>query len=56
MVHPDNSGSTVRIFLKILYNEKGWEVDESNNNGLYQKKFYSGQMAHYNSGQALRIF
>ena len=56
MVHPHNFGSTVRIFLNILYNEKGRKVDESNNNGSYQKKIYSGQMAHYNSGQALRIF
>ena len=50
-------------FLKILYNEKGWQVDESNNNGLYQKQFFQGKwaifcpkMAHSdNSGSALRI-
>ena len=40
MGDPHNSGSAVRIFL-ILHNEKDQQVDESNNNGLYQKKLYS---------------
>ena len=38
MAHPHNSGSAVRIFFLILHNEKGQQLDESNNNGLYQKK------------------
>ena len=36
-MHPHNSGLAVRIFLKILPNEKGQQVDESSNNGFYQK-------------------
>ena len=52
----------MRIF--ILHNERGQQVDESNNNGLYQKKFVQDQwvvlgpkMAHpHNSGSALKIF
>ena len=35
MGHPDNSGSAV-IFLKILHNEKGQLVDQSNNNSLFR--------------------
>ena len=50
--------------FKILHNEKGQKVDESNNNGLYQKKIIQDKcailvpkMAHpHNSGSALRIF
>ena len=49
--------------FKILYNEKGQEVYESNN-GLFQKNFVHGKwfilvpkMAHpHNSGMALGIF
>ena len=33
-------------FFKILQNEKCQEVDESNNNGLYQE-FCSKQMGHF---------
>ena len=63
-VHPHNSGHKVRIFFKILFNEKGQQVDESNNKGLYPKKICSGQMGNFgpengtshNSGSALRIF
>ena len=36
-------------FMKILHNEKGQQVDESNNNGLYQKKFCSRKMNHFRS-------
>ena len=47
-----------------MHNEKGQWVDESNNNGLYQKSFVQDKwaildpkMAHpRNSGSALRIF
>ena len=50
-------------FLQILHNEKSQQVDESNNNGLYQKKFVQDKwtnlcpkMTHPdNSGPALRI-
>ena len=53
-----------KSFLEILLNKKGQQVDESNNNGLYQKKFVQDKwailgpkMAHpHNSGSALRIF
>ena len=63
MVHPHNSGSAVRIF-EIFHNEKSQQVDESNNNGLYQKSFVQDKwaildpkMAHlHNFGSALRIF
>ena len=59
IAHPHNSGSTGRI----LHNEKGQQVNESNNNGLYLKKIAQNKwailvlkMAHHNSGSALRIF
>ena len=50
-------------FMKILHNEKGQQVDESNNNGLHQKNIVQDKwvilcpkMAHPdNSGSALRI-
>ena len=51
-------------FLKILHNEKGQQVDESNNNGLYQRFFFSRQMGYFgpengayphNSESALRF-
>ena len=32
-----------------MHNEKGQEVDESNDNGLYQKMFCSGEMDHFGS-------
>ena len=32
-------------FFKILYNENSQYVDESNNNGLYQKKFVQDKWA-----------
>ena len=64
MMHPHNSGSAVIIFLKFCTNENGQQVDESNNNGLYQKNVVQDKwanlgpkMAHpYNCGLALRIF
>ena len=34
-------------FFKFYTTKKGQEVDESNNNGLYQKKICSGQMGHF---------
>ena len=63
IAHPHNSGSAVRIFFKILPNEKGQQVDESNNN-LYDKillrtnwGILDPKGAHpHNSGLALRIF
>ena len=62
MVHPHDSGSTLRIF-KILYTGKGQELDESNITGFYQKKFswkmviLGPKMGHpHNSGSALRLF
>ena len=51
-------------FLKILHIEKGQQVDESNNNGLYQRFFFSRQMGYFgpengayphNSESALRF-
>ena len=63
VVHPHNSGPTIRNFLKILHIEKGQQIDESNNDGLYLKKFVykwailGSKMAYpHNSGSALRIF
>ena len=32
-------------FFKILHKEKGQQVDESNNNGLYQKNFVEDKWA-----------
>ena len=63
MAHP-NFGTAVRFFFSIFHNEKGQQVDESSNNGMYQKTFFQDkwfilgpQMAHPdNSGSALRIF
>ena len=64
MVHRHNSESTVRFLLNFAQ-RKGPYVDESNNNGLYQKKNCSGQMgcfgpkngAHaHNSESAQRFF
>ena len=60
---PHNSGSAVRVFLNFAQ-LKVQEVDERNNNGLYQKKFVldkwailDPKMAHpHNSGSTLRIF
>ena len=53
-------------FFLIMHNEKGQQVDESNNNnGLYQKNFCAGQMGHFgpedgayphNSESNLRFF
>ena len=51
-------------FFKILHNEKAQQVDENNNNGLYQKNVVHNKwdilglkMAQpHNSGLALRIF
>ena len=51
-------------FFWILHSEKGQEVDESNDNGLYQKNFVHDKwailgpkVAHpHNFGWALRIF
>ena len=40
MVHPNNSGFTVRIFFKILRNEKGQSVDESGINNFPKKKLF----------------
>ena len=34
-----------KIFLKILRNEKGQQVDDSNNNGLYRKNFVQDKWA-----------
>ena len=34
-------------FFKVLHSENGQWVDESNSNGLRQKKFCSGQMGHF---------
>ena len=64
MSHPHNSGSAVRIVLKILNNENCQQVDERNDNYLYKKKFVQGKWAVLgpkmgyprNSGLALRIF
>ena len=64
MAHPHNSRYLSKIFLKILHNKKGQQVDESNNNGLYQKSFVQDKwailgpkMAHlHNSGSIIRIF
>ena len=64
MAHPHNSGSAVRIFFLILHNEKGQQLDESNNNGLYRKKFVQDKWANsgpkmthpHNSGPVLRFF
>ena len=36
MVHPHNSVSALKKFFLILHNEKGQQLDESNN-GSYQK-------------------
>ena len=46
MAHPHNSGSEVRNF-KILHNQKDQQEDESNNNGLYQKKFAQDKLAYF---------
>ena len=62
-MHPHNSLILCKNFLKILHNEKGQYLDESNNNCLYQKIFVydkwailGPKMAHpHNSGLALRI-
>ena len=64
MVHPYNTRSAVRIFYKILPDEKGQQVGESNNNGLFQKNLFNTnwgilgpKMAHlHNSGLGRRIF
>ena len=45
IVHRHNSGFTVVFFKKILHNEKGQQVDESNDNGLYQKFFVEDKWA-----------
>ena len=63
MAHPHNWICCKKIF-KILHNEKGQYVDESNNNGLYQKNFsddkwtiFGSKMAHpHNYGLAQRFF
>ena len=50
-----------KIFLKILRNEKGQQVDDSNNNSLYRKIFVQdkwailGQKVTY-AGSTLRQF
>ena len=62
--HSYNSGSAVRIFFNFCTLKRANMVDESNNNGLYQKKFVEEKwavlgpkMTHpHNSGYALRIF
>ena len=59
IVHPYNPGSTGRI----LPNENGQYVNESNSNGLYSQKFVQNKWAildpkmahHQNSGSVLRI-
>ena len=58
------SGSALTNFLKILLNEKGQKIDESNINGFYLKNFLQGKwtisgrkMAYtHNSGSVLRSF
>ena len=45
MVHPHNSVSALKKFFLIFHNEKGQQLDESNN-GSYQKKC-PGQMGHF---------
>ena len=62
MAHPHNSGPAVRIFLNFAQ-WKGPIRDESNNNGLYQKKLVHDKLAvldpkmlhPHNSGSALRM-
>ena len=44
MAHPQLWISCKNFFL-ILHNEKGQQVDESNNNGLYQKEFFQDKWA-----------
>ena len=64
MVHPNNSGFTVRIFFKILRNEKGQSVDESGINNFPKKKIVWGKwtilglkmVCAHNSGSAVKIF
>ena len=64
MVCPHDSGAAGRIFLKILHTEKCQQVDDSNNNGLYQNKCVQGKwvisdpkMIHpRNSKLALKMF
>ena len=43
--HSYNSGSAVRIFFNFCTLKRANMVDESNNNGLYQKKFVEEKWA-----------
>ena len=45
--HPNNSGSALRMFFKILLNEKGQQVDENDINIFFRKIFCLGQLDHF---------
>ena len=49
MMHPHNSGSALRIFLKNLHNESGQEVGPSYVNGLSAENSSLGQMHPFGS-------
>ena len=64
MTCPRNYGSALRIFFKLLLNERGQEVHESYSNGSFKKvlfgansSFLGPKMARPNNyGSALSIF
>ena len=63
IVDPHNSGSVVRFFFLILDNEKGQQVDESNNKGLCQKNVVQDkwailgpEMAHLHNSETFKKF